>query len=43
MMFWLRTRQIILEELSDPLLLFIFKFKSIFRERQQIAVTFNEF
>ena len=40
---WLRTRQIILEELSDPLLLFIFKFKSIFRERQQIAVIFNEF
>ena len=43
MMFWLRTRQIILEELSDPLLLFIFKFKSISRERQQIAVIFNEF
>ena len=41
-MFRLRTRQIIFEQLSYPLLLLIFKFKSLFRERQQIALIFNE-
>ena len=29
-MFWLRTGQIILEQLSDPLLLLIFELKSLF-------------
>ena len=40
--FWLRAGKIILEQLSDPLFLLIFKFKFLFRERQQIAPIFNE-
>ena len=40
--FWLRAGKIILEQLSDPLFILIFKFKFLFRERQQIAPIFNE-